>query len=288
MFYVESPFQLLQVFELIQKDRSFSKKSILVRLNKVKKNNEQLFKIIKTLNIKNTWCFDANIANLFLAFLMLFRSSLFGNKIFFGDSNAKFFKYSKPFLISEIVVLDDGVATLNAKNENFARFTIFKNIPKSIINNFSNLKKYIDKKTKKVVRPVTIVVGSDLVESKIMRSNEYLQFIESAVLKSEGDIFYFPHRKERIDYLLPTLKKYNIELLHSDLPIELVALEIGFPPKKIISMFSTSLFSLAVIYSEAEIMSLRVCEKSILIRKKQIQNIYKSIEKDLRIKLINI
>ena len=52
LLYAESPFQLLQVYEIL-KTKNIKNYKILIRLNHIAINNQQLIKLVRVLNLIN-------------------------------------------------------------------------------------------------------------------------------------------------------------------------------------------------------------------------------------------
>ena len=207
--------------------------------------------------------------------------------IYYGDENSKFFKISRILFENKIILLDDGVATINSSELSIPRFSIFNYHNNTTINSWRALRTLI-KHRELVTEKYSLIIGSKVVEEGIMSPNTYERFISHARTITSGKMYYIPHRGENKNNLDSILKKYNIEIYSPRAPIEIVALLFNSAPEKIISMFSTALFSMQQIYKESLIFSIRIDDELFLKRKKQIINIYKKIEEANNIETIKI
>jgi len=292
-FYTESPFQLLQVYELIKLENIKNFK-ILIRLNIVDKNNQQLIKLVKVLNLKNVKylkVFTKNKINLILLVFKILLSIINSKKVFIEPSSGVFRMLSTFFNKEKFVLIDDGVATLlkNSKLNLYDKFSIFQNIlPNTKLNNFVNIKKFALKyKTKK---NVNIIIGSNYSELNIVKQKIYFKMLEVIKLKtkSSGELIYIPHRGEN-DEKLKLIQNYlGITVLKAKLPIELVNYEFGIMPLVVHSTTSTAMFSMKLIYEKSKFISYKFNNIHLIERKKNIMKFNKIMNNFKFIKKIQV
>lgn len=282
-FYAETPFQLLQVYELIKLENIKNFK-ILIRLNHVDKNNQQLINLVKVLNLKNVKylkTFTYNKISLILLVLKVCLLIVNSKKVFIEANSGVFRVLSSFFNKEKFVLIDDGVATLfkNLKFKSYNRFSIFKNIsPNTKLNNFINIKKFALKYKPK--KSVNIIIGSSYSEINIVKQKIYFKMLEVIKLKtkSSGELIYIPHRGEN-DEKLKLIQNYlGITVLKAKLPIELVNYEFGIMPLVVHSTTSTAMFSMKLIYEKSKFISYKFNNIHLIERKKYILKFYKIME----------
>lgn len=282
LFYVESPFQLIQVYEVIQ-EKKITNFTLWVRLNEVSANNEQIKKLAKALSLpvsKYLNCFSV-ISCVFLSFLLL-ANSFFFKSLYIGDENSKVFRLIKRFIpIQKVTLLDDGVATINQnpKNKRYARFSIFDNKDTTHFNAFTCLKRFIFSNLEDP-KPVNVIVGSKFVEAGICSQEVYLEAIKMMINHKPlfDPIIYIPHRGEAVDNLERIRLETGVDVVITDLPIELIAYELNVKPVNIYSLLSTAVFSMKLIYSESSFELFKLPNRVILSRKEALINIYSFID----------
>jgi hypothetical protein len=257
LFYIDSPFQLLQVNEYINKFKIKECKTI-IRLNGLRENDKQLLNLVDVLEIENYQIIKMeSIGSILLWTCYLIFPFCIAGSVCIGDANAMVFRIYKHIIPNKkLMLFDDGVATLvnEAENETFQRFTMFPEIVKcSVENDFSALKKMIVPERKK---NVAVIIGGKLAEEGII-SKEYYQSLLSKMVKllekEQLEIVYVAHRGESQENLEKISKKWNMEVLRPNYPIELIALEFKVNPVFIVSVLSTALYSMNKIYDEANI-----------------------------------
>ena len=125
LFYVESPFQLLQVYEAL-KVFNINKYKLIIRGNSNEINNNQILSTANELDLNVTRYIKViNKISLIKIFYFIFYNIFSSEKVFFGDENSIVSKLLVPFIgTNKIVFLDDGVASLNSKSK-YYKFSIF-------------------------------------------------------------------------------------------------------------------------------------------------------------------
>lgn len=279
--YVDSPFQLLQSYELSKLGHNFSK--IYVRLNGKESNDNQLINLINVLDVQNV-----KLIKIVSLYQKLYYYSLFFIVILFkgttvvGDANSALFKVLKRMFSSKkFILLDDGVATINNTliNKRFKRFTIFPEyVKEKISNDFKNIKLLVSEE--KVLSKKHIIVGAKFVDEGICNRETYMTAL-SAIVKHIGadEYVYIPHRGESEIELEAIKNTLPVSVLKLNLPIELISLEAKIYPLSISHILSTAVFSMRKIY-DAPIYTFRVCSSGILKRKESIEILYNKIELD--------
>ena len=275
VIYVESPFQVLQAYELAEKLNK-EKFKIILRLNNLKNNNEQMLELIKVLELKNIETFKNNAFSLSMMMLKLIFLSIRSKKIFIGDENSRVYKIIKYFLFSSVIYMDDGVATINSKNNNVPRFSIFNTKNIYLKNDFSQLSKFLNKKLIDSEKKIALVVGTKAIEEYILSEEDYFRFINFSIEHAENlEVYYWPHRGESTKTINHIKNHTKIRVVSADLPIEFVSIVTNARPEIIISMFSTALFSLNKIYPKASLIAIQMDNNCYLNRKESIMNMYK-------------
>jgi hypothetical protein len=252
---INSPFQYVNFYEYSKKYTIYADVPVLIgfcdddtenQIQSVNKNlflkNEKVFYLKRLFYIK------------FFHFLLYLKKKITGfDECIIGDINyylfKEFYKHSK-----KNIILDDGTSTLEIFNKkNFTKntkfFTIFQNNKKKkfyLKNNFFFLKKNIKKIQRK--EKSVYILGTVLLVYKIISKRMFVNFIKLICARYKNyKIYYIPHRLEKnFNFLIGN----NIELIRPALPIELQIISKESIPNIIISFYSTSLFSLKLIYNK--------------------------------------
>lgn len=280
LVYVDSPFQLLQYVEYLNRFANENIK-LVIRYNCSFENDRQLDNLVNLFQIKIFKIFKFRSSRIgvinFLAILFIVLGS---KKVVFGDSNSLAFKFFRNFFFrSSITLLDDGVGTLNSKkaHKKYKRFSIFKGIVKNTTHNdFQFLSSIVAKKN---FSKVKIIVGAKLVEELIVEQKVYFKLIQKIIdnldlTKGSNRLIYIPHREESEESLIDLSNKFNIEIIRLALPIELIGLECNLYPESISSVISTALFSMKLLYPNSSVFVCPINESDLLNRKAAIKNLY--------------
>ncbi|HBW97377.1 MAG TPA: hypothetical protein DEF74_03610 [Pseudoalteromonas sp.] len=277
--YVDSPFQLLQCYELSKLGYNFSK--VYVRLNGKEPNDNQLINLINLLDIQNTKTIKIVSLHQKLFYYGLFIFvSLFNGTAVVGDANSALFKILKwVFSREKFILLDDGVATINNAliNKCFKRFTIFPEyVNNKICNDFRNIKLLVNEE--KVLSKKHVIVGAKFVDEGICDRETYLAALSTIIKHVNADEYvYIPHRGESKIELDAIKNVLPVSILKLNLPIELISLEAKIYPLSISHTLSTAVFSMRKIY-DAPIYTYRVPNNKLIQRKELIENLYNIID----------
>ncbi|WP_134015629.1 polysialyltransferase family glycosyltransferase [Modicisalibacter xianhensis] len=229
---------------------------------------------------------DSNVVRLknksavVVCYLMYF---MWAGRAVIGDENSGVYRVLKYVLPpSRIIFLDDGVATLSSKSK-LKRFTIF-HTKDSINNEFLHVSEKISKSSKGAGEEKVIFVGGKLSEAGICSKEDYflyLRYVLNEIKEAgEGKVLYIPHRGE-YNYKDFFTKKncniFNVEIYENNLPVELIALEKRIRIKHVVSFFSTAMFSMAMIYKDANFVFYELPHNDIQCRKEAIVKLYEFI-----------
>ena len=291
LFYVESPFQLIQCLEAVHRF-SIENFKIIIRENSSDTNNEQLKEVVQVLNLSNNTfvrCHQRSFRSSFLVFSLIFHS-YFYNSIFIGDENSKIFKLAVNFLGKrKVILMDDGVATITPDRRflKFRRFSIFPLEHNTITNDFRYLYNFIGNRA----RRSHIIIGMDLISSGICAARDYEHFVKKiakTIPQGFGPVLYIPHRNETEADVELLANIENIQIQKTQLPIELVGLELDLIPISISAFFSSAIFSMEKIYQESELLIYRIPELRIKKRKKAVNAVYMHIDSKTNINMIDL
>ncbi len=283
VFYIESPFQLLQVYEVIRL-KKMNQCQILIKLNDNSLNNNQMKALVVFFNLDNVtyYSFSSALATVFHIYAIATKC-LFASSLYVGDHNSPVFWLLKPiFSKHRTVLMDDGVGTvIDGRQLGYTRFSIFDGInDHTVVNNFDALSK---KMAVNQHKKIDIILGGKLVEAGISTSKDYLDMIESILLfikrRSSRDIIYVAHRGEEISNLRLIEKKLNLEVIRPNYPVELIAEELKVEPRLVGTVLSTAVFSMSKIYNRSKFFILKPKEGSIKQRKKYIDSLFYYIDK---------
>jgi len=283
VFYIESPFQLLQVHEVIQL-KEINQYKILIKLNENSVNNNQMKALVIFFNLDNvTYYRFSSLLTIVFDIYSITNKCLFAASLYVGDHNSPVFWLLKPiFSKSRTTLMDDGVGTIiDGRQLGYSRFSIFNGLnDPTIVNNFDALSK---KMTANQYKVVDIILGGKLVETGISTLNDYLDMIESMLifikLRSSRDILYIAHRGEEIINLNIIEKKFGLEVIRPTFPAELIAEELKVRPNLIGTVLSTAVFSMSKIYNKSRFFILKPKEGCVKQRKKYIDALFDYIDK---------
>ncbi|WP_166644557.1 hypothetical protein [Halomonas ventosae] len=259
---------------------------ILCRKNALQKNNLQMLSLSKFLNIPISRMRQKRSLLLLVVASLFF--SIRCDKVVFGDENSILFKIVKLFVnSSKIIMLDDGVASVNSSST-WTRFTIFP-APGCIDNDFRYLSKLIVNAKVSASEGKIIIVGGKLSEVGICTKEDYFQCLDFVIndirLKYPKaiEIIYIPHRGESNYncYFTQTIReRYNVKVSENELPVELVEVEFGINILLVASFISTAIFSMSLIYKEAEFVFYEIPDCHIISRKESVLGLYEYLHKN--------
>lgn len=276
LFFVESPLQLISA----TKARDYFKiLNAVVYININKKGDQNHQQIINELDDKwgrvHLLHKKGRFQQYFQFFLMLFKLSLkYKNNVerfFYGEYRSTDFAiYESVLSPSESILLDDGAVTI-AVQKNYIqkrqhiilikglKNTLFKRIltrERTVPNLFSffDLNQYLLPRqvnyypVKSENRIVSLsndlyFIGGKLSEAGYINEYDELKILEIIIKEySSSDIYYIPHRGEstekisKVEHLGYTIKRLNK-------PLENFYETTGVMPKKVISYYSTALYT---------------------------------------------
>lgn len=275
LLLAESPFQLLQGVEL----ECINGRTIyIVRTNSNKRNNSQMRELLRVFDISNVFFIGlGNKISLIIHIPFLFFLVLLSNRLYVGDENSILFRSLKRFMPKrKVVLLDDGVATLSLDaSRDYKRFTIFDAVPgeRNGLNKARLLVEQVQKTSS-----IDVIVGGKLVEENICSIATYEKILDQMLTDLQGSnnrTIYIPHRGEDLGRLKEWSNKYDFEIYLNELPIELIGFELRADVVSVLSVMSTALFSMSLIYREARIKVYPLDPNSILNRVAPIENLYK-------------
>lgn len=283
LFYIESPFQLLQVYEAI-KYFGIHDYCLMIRVNDSTRNNEQVKNLVKLLKLNkpNYYKCHSNIRCLFLS-LKLWVSSLRVKRVFIGDENSKVFRVVQKLLsLKKTVLLDDGVASINraANHEEYKQFSIFSQGENVIQNEFSALAEFVKGDEASDLDTVNLIIGSKLVDVNICSQKTYFEALKMmlGMCDTEVSTAYIAHRDESEQYLEQIKNNFDIKVIKPELPIELIAKELNIRVNTVFTTISTALFSMERVYPDAKFKIFRIADDNLIERKEAVENLYNFIE----------
>lgn len=284
LIYVDSPFQLLQVFELRTQIPVSS--SIFVRLNGKAENDKQLLFTLDLLNINARRVVISSGYQKAIFYFTFLIYALFHKKVVIGDANSFLFRLVKNFYSKKkFILLDDGVATLNnvVENSTYQRFTIFpQHVANSIANNYSGLTTLLSSVKSK---PTDLIIGGKLVDEGICSFEDYIKALDCMILKLRDGfrpLIYVAHRGESDAIVGYVRQKYGIRVVRTKYPVELIEFELGIKPFRVAHILSSAVFSLKLLYSECQFFTYQLDDSSILDRYEKIKNIYRILSKEFK------
>jgi hypothetical protein len=260
---INAPQQYLSLVELIEKKKINAKELSIYIGYCSKSSQDQIKDLIKNYYSVSNFFFLAEIfnENIFLIILNFFK--IFGKEksiIIVGDY--KYYLFKPIYRNSKnIIFLDEGISLLTFNNiytgnKNFDLFSIFLHLVKD--NNNLNEYAYLKKKFKdKIVKLKTIfILGTYLSNfENILNKDYYIKKINSFAEKHiEFEIFYIPHRNERVsnqDFFSKNIKVQTI-----DKPIELFLADFNFLPERIAGFYSMALVNFSIIFKNIKIINL--------------------------------
>lgn len=260
---VETPFQLLCAYEYSRKNPSCI--SLYIRKSGVGSNDQQMSAMVRDLKLKIKKEFlvrpGKKIDYILSVLGFLFSEFHRYDKVVLGSFFSGFQKMlSSVVLKNEVILLDDGVATLLAdriiseQGGKYSVFSIFdldkKNYVNCEVNRFDSIAGEYDCKENKEY--AAFFIGQKLVDIGAMDMAAYVRVLECAVRESsESVVHYIPHRTESLECLEIVKRVKGLQLLHADVAVEYFMLRNKWCPQKIYSVNSTALFTLASLFPSA-------------------------------------
>lgn len=154
-----------------------------------------------------------------------------------------------------------------------------------VINRYSHLQTHYLQRLEKDDK--TYLLGQNLTEANYMDDKTYVSYIKKVIERYDGDIIYMPHRAEIISDDLKALENDNFVFRENKGPIELMFIEKGIYPFRIISFFSSALFTLDRIFPDTSIEALNIKDNDLLSGKDKVRSAY-SFFNGTGIKLVDL
>lgn len=300
IFLIESPLQLLFAKEAIV-HYGIKEYIIYLRISGEKNNDDQMCSLLPILSIPSSRIKKIPIKSKFRTFndyirliYYYFNINLYSkkvNRIFIGNFSSNVLKVVMKYIQkSKIILLDDGSGSLYIQDKfddeyNYNLFTIFelKSYKNQTIskNNFMYCQNILLQKSKK--KDVVLFLGSKLVEVGIMSEEKYFKYLDSIMNKFNNEyIIYVPHRGEDVDKLERIERRFkNLGIKYYGYPIELIGVVDEFIPCKVISFYSTALYTMNKLYGCESIAFKFDYSKSIY--SKSIDIVYKYYAKHMKV-----
>lgn len=270
LILVETPFQLLCACEYVRSHEAEYK--VCIRNSGRGANDQQTKNLAEQLGMRVDQIIMAApgdrlaTSRALLKFMMSFTGRY--NKVLLGTYFSGLLKnFAKLTLKTEIVLLDDGVATLLADRLirereplRYSVFSIFNLDPKAYVryerHAFENIR--IQAKTYPSLvdgesAPEALFIGQKLIDIGVIDPESYFRTISWAAERIDGrNLYYIPHRNEGAEHTAMIAEMPKVKVLHSDVAIEWLSLRNGWEPKYIFSVISTALITLSTFYPDAK------------------------------------
>ena len=241
---------------------------VVIRMTGRGRNDIQLMNMAEILGLKYRsfvfrpgYVLRDTVRNLyFLMSLLSYRDT-----VYVGSWLSGFLRnYAKLIPKRKTYYLDDGAATLLVSQrkeggyKGLSMYTFF-NVDVSprqtvVQHSFENLKKRFATNT----ISGAYFAGQPLIERGYIDESTYLSFLKEAVLVSEGELFYVPHRVEAKKVIEKVRSITGVTVLELDESLELHFLRQGFYPKHMLGVYSTALITVANMSKETSVHSFDV------------------------------
>jgi hypothetical protein len=265
LVFIESPLQLLNAVEAI-KFFKVKEYEIIIRLSGNIKSDKQIINVVDSLNLESKYIkfITINSRNhsikdilkiVFYRFRYFFVNVQY---VFVGNFESGFFKQViKQFSLNSIVYLDDGAKALNyqpvletGRVHFFSTFNLSETaLIHTTYNNYSFLKTRLTIESLKCLENKIVFLGQKLVELDILTEKEYVNYVYEMAERFKGsEIEYIPHRGETSAKLERINRIPNVSVHELDYPVELYGLYNSELPGKIISFYSTAIYTMSLMY----------------------------------------
>lgn len=309
LFIIRSPLQILNAYEAIV-HFELKHNVFLIVQNHLEKNNIQMKEMLTMCEYEELIEMPPSKSNYFryVALTRKLKKHRY-NFIFFGNLGSfqklllANIEYEKSYL------LEDGTSTLVFHKElseekqhiswrdirfllaglhikrkkPVAYFTIFdlerKGKEEIVQHSFEYLKRALCQNFLSVDE--VYILGQNIVAVGLVSDNAYLHYIEKIKNDFLGKkIVYIPHRAETISQELESFVNENFIIFENTMPIELYFMNHKIKPKKVVSFYSTALFTLSKIFDTSLIKSYKICETDMQNkRKNEVLLVQSSIKK---------
>lgn len=293
LFIIRSPLQILNAYEAIA---HFNLKNnvFLIVQNHLEKNNVQMREMLSMCEYEELIEMPPSKSNYFRYVVLTRKLKKYDyNFIFFGNLGSfqklllANLEYEKSYL------LEDGTSTLvfhkelseakqpvswrdmrfllaglNIKRKKpVAYFTIFdlerKGEEEIVQHHFGALQDAMCQDF--LLTDEVYILGQNLVSAGLVSDEAYRYYIEQIKNDFKDEkIIYIPHRAEIIDEKFRAFEDENFVIFDNKMPIEFYFMQQKIKPKKIVSFFSTALFTLAKIFDTSHIRTYHICSRDLL------------------------
>jgi len=328
LFIITSPLQLINAIEAREHFNTTNNHLVAIFTEFKSKNKDQIIKLINKNDWDNILEFDIRPVGTTSTFfrqvelVKILKNGSYIN-VFCGDLSSIIKLILSNINKKKIYLLDDGATTinrhLNELNSNKKKKTSTKKIfrqlrfnllglktaLKETINMFTSYKltPHADeqiihndlayfKKTfllKSNLDENVYFLGQPLSELGIVDRETYLKYIDTVKKHYlNKKIIYIPHRFEKNIEAIEELQNSSFRVQHIDLPIELEFINTNKYPMQICSFFSSALFTLNILYPNAEITAFAINYEDVLKPTSGMDNVYKYIQESTTIKKVSL
>lgn len=302
--FVESPLQLINAIEAVR-FFNFESYRIYIRYSGQKNSDLQIDKILEKFSIDSNILVKTyikssrrniyDLINFVFFYVKFLLDGCMVDRILIGNYDSIFLK---PLILffnkKKIILLDDGSKTISIQDRfsdsnNINLFTIF-NVDKKknqsvFINKYKVLNEVL-KNTRCVKKDSILFIGAKLAEANLMSNSEYIMYVTQVASIIEQPMIYVPHRGENINKLESISSISNVRIKYLEYPIELYAFEEGEIPKKVLSFYSTALYTINRLYPSIEVVAYKF-NYSNTDMNDELDNIYELYSKEFSVVGLN-
>ena len=294
LFFVNTPFQALCAIEAI-KHFSIENYSLYVSYFANENRLEQIDVVLSLFDVPyKSFCLKKSS---FLNFMLKCSFKKKYEIAFVGDFYTVLFSCFSVISLKtkgEIVYMDDGNSTIDIfkgalaplktggmfqKLRNLVKwigkkkgievekyfFSIFPDIPNKkyqvIENDFSHIRSLYATMNTQSLSLFVGTVTEDFCEENHLTKEQYHNVLDNILdraHKEAGGLVYIPHGRDRDETTVELCKKYNIEYRKLDVCVELYILQNGITPDFIYGFSSSALYSLKLMFPEAQVYNARI------------------------------
>lgn len=313
LFIIRSPLQLLSAKEAVLKFKLKNNYLVVIETKNLS-NTSQIDLLVSKKDWKSIIRLKTTNKSNFFNYIELIKElkTKEYKYVFFGDYGSIFEIIHSNIKSNNFFLIDDGTITIDRynkfknnkisikkelkrklryllfglkikRNKNLNFFTMFNLEPFSsfdIINhNFESLKNEYNLEEKPFSNEVYII-GQPYVSDGYLKKELYFKYISylCKIYSKEYQINYLLHRGEHLNYLEKEFT--NINFIKSEVPAEILFINMEKKPKYVVGLTSTLLFSLNSIFDDVDITSYKIKENDFLLESDIHSNLYTYIEKN--------